>query len=127
MAISGSSVIRIELNDRGDPAAWDLTEATMTMDDAWHDLDLSAIVPADAAWVLLRVLISDPNIDDSLQFRKNGNINTYAVSRVICQVANQNIEAELLVPCDAARVIEYLANAVITSINIVVLGWINGA
>ena len=127
MGISGASVIRIELNDRGDPAAFDVTEATMTMDNTWQNLDLSAIVPADAAWILLRVNASCGNSDSDLYFRKDGNANAIATPGLKIQVSNFLLEAELLVACSAARIIEYKANRVFNSINIVVLGWINGA
>ena len=30
-------------HDRGDPAAWDWTQADLTMNNAWHDLDVAAI------------------------------------------------------------------------------------
>jgi len=127
MTISGASVIRIELNDRGDPAAFDVTQATMTMNNTWQNLDLSAVVPADAAWILLRVQISDPTVSDNLYFRKDGNANAIGTPGLVQQVANVINEAEILVPCSAARIIEYKANAVFTVINIVVLGWINGS
>lgn len=127
MTISGASVIRIELIDRGDLAAFDVTEATMTLNNAWQNLDLSAIVPADASWVLLRVQISDPNVGDNLYFRKDGNANAIATPGIVAQVADIINEAEILVPCSAARIIEYKGNAAITIVNIAVLGWICGA
>ena len=127
MAISGASVIRIELNDRGDPAAVDINEATMTLNNTWQNLDLSAIVPADAAWVLLRAVINDPNIGRTLHFRKDGNANAIAIPGLVVQVVNQDREAQRFVPCSAARVIEYRGSAAIASVDIAVLGWINGA
>lgn len=127
MTISGVSVMRIELNDRGDPAAFDVTEATMTLNNTWQNLDLSAIVPADAAWILLRAVINDPNIGRTLHFRKDGNANAIAIPGLVVQVANQDREAQRLVPCSAARFIEYRGSAAIASVDIVVLGWINGA
>lgn len=128
MGISGpAGVIRIELNDRGDPAAFDLTEASpMTMDNTWVNWDVQAIVGVDATWVLLRVVLNDPNIADYLHFRKDGNANAIAIVGLVAQVANQDVEAELLVPCSNAQVIEYRANAALASCDIVVLGWING-
>lgn len=125
--LSGASVIRIELNDRGDPAAVDITQATMTLNNAWQDLDLSAIVPADAAWVLLRVQIQDATPGLTLHFRKDGNANAFAIPGIVVQVNGVSNEAEILVPCSAARVIEYRGSAAIATVNIVVLGWINGA
>ena len=127
MAISGASVIRIELNDRGDPAAIDITEATMTLNNTWQNLDLSAIVPADAAWILLRVQITDTNPGRTLHFSKDGNVNAITIPGIIVQVNGVSNEAEILVPCSAARIIEYRGSAALATVNIVVLGWINGA
>jgi len=126
MGLTGlGSVTVIQLADRGDPAAFDKTEADLTMDNAWHDLDLSAIVTdTDASWILLRVILNDPNVGDNLLFRKNGNSNAIATPGIIAQVANQDIECEILVPCDTSQVIEYKANAALTSVDIVVLGWV---
>lgn len=125
MGLSGTSVTLIQLADRGDPAGFDKTEADLTMDNAWHDLDLSAIVvDTDASWILLRVLLNDANIADNLVFRKNGNANAIATPGIVAQVANQDVEAEILVACDTSQVIEYKANAALGSCDIVVLGWI---
>ncbi len=125
MGASGVSTTLIQLADRGDPAAFDYTEADLTMNAAWHDLDVSAIVvDVDASWVLLRVVLSDANIADNINFRKNGNANAIAVQGVVAQVANQNVDQIILVPCDTSQVIEYMANAALGSCDIVVMGWI---
>ena len=125
MGASGVSVTVIQLADRGDPAAYDYNEAGLTMDNAWHDLDVSAIVTdTDASWVLLGVLLNDPNVGDNIMFRKNGNANAISMAGVIAQVANQDIFAQVLVPCDTSQIIEYRANAALTSCDMVVMGWI---
>lgn len=116
----------IQLQDRGDPAAFDLTEAAMTMDAGWHDWDVSAIVAdPDASWVLLRVLANDATPNTKLNFRKNGNANAIAAPGVVCQVNGIAVDAEILVPCDTSQVIEYMATAAWDSIDIVVLGWVS--
>jgi len=125
MGISGISTTLIQLADRGDPAAYDYTEAGLTMDNAWHNLDVSAIVTdTDASWVLLGVLLNDPNVGDNIMFRKDGNANAISMAGVIAQVANQDIFAQVLVPCSTSQVIEYRANAALASCDIVVMGWI---
>lgn len=125
MGLSGTSVTLIQLADRGDPAGYDYAETDLTMDNAWHDLDLSAIVTdSDASWVLLNVVLNDANVGDNLLFRKNGNANAISAPGIIAQVANQDIIAEVLVPCDTSQVIEYKANAALGSVDIVVMGWI---
>ena len=125
MGISGISATLIQLAERGDPAAYDYTEAGLTMDNAWHNLDVSAIVvDTDASWVLLYVVLNDPNVGDNILFRKDGNANAIAAPGLIAKVANQDISAEILVPCSTSQVIEYKANAALASCDIVVMGWI---
>ena len=118
MGISGASVIRIELNDRGDPAAFDVTQAAMTLNNAWQNLDLSAFVPADAAWILLRVEINDTNPGRTLHFRKDGNANAIAIPGIVVQVSGVSNEVEILVPCSAARIIEYRGSAALATVNV---------
>ena len=125
MGISGISTTLIQLADRGDPAAYDYTEAGLTMNNTWQNLDVSAVViDTDASWVLLAVLLNDPNVGDNIMFRKDGNANAIAMAGVIAQVANQDVFAQVLVPCSTSQVIEYRANAALASCDIVVLGWI---
>jgi hypothetical protein len=125
MGLSGASVTIIQLAERGDPAAFDLTEAGMTMDAAWHNWDVSAIVTdPDASWVLLRVLADDATPGTSLQFRKDGNANAIAAPGVVAQVNGIPIDQEKLVPCSTSQIIEYMASAAWDSIDIAVLGWI---
>lgn len=121
-----NSVTVIQLQDRGDPAAYDFTEAALTMDGAWHDLDLSAIVAdPDGSWVLLRVVGNDATPGTTLQFRKNGNANAISAPGIVAQVNGVAVDAEILVPCSTTQVIEYMASAVWDSIDIVVLGWVS--
>lgn len=127
MGLGGpTGVTVIQLQDRGDPAAVDKTEADLTMDGAWHDLDLSAIVAdSDASFILLRVLADDTTPGTTLHFRKNGNANAIAIQGLVASVASVPIEAVLLVPCDTGQVVEYIASAAWDSIDIVVLGWVS--
>lgn len=127
MGLSGlGAVTVIQLNDRGDPAAYDKTEADLTMDGAWNNLDLSAIVTdTDASWILLNVVLNDADVGDYLLFRKDGNSNAIATPGIIAQVASQDICGQVLVPCSTSQVIEYKANAALGSVDIVVMGWVS--
>lgn len=114
----------IEITERGDPSASDFTDASLTTDGTWRDLDLSSIVPAGAVMVLLRVVVEDDAAESYLQFRKNGNSNSYAVNGVYTQVSGVLIEDSIPVFCDSSRVIEYRgSNLTFTSISIDVIGW----
>ncbi len=111
--------------DRGDAMGDDFTLSDFITDNTWRNLDLSAIVPAGARWVILYIRISDDAIGSAMVFRKDGNSNAYTVSAVRTQAANVEIEATLFVPCSTARVIEYKgSNLTFSAIIIAVLGWI---
>jgi len=120
---SGAVDYAFGYNDRGDPASYDLTEATMTLDGTWYDWDLSGIVPAGAKAVVLNVEITDNLAGKCLGFRKNGNSNAIAIQSVPTQAANNKMCGCLTVACDSARKIEYAGDAGIDNIDIVVTGW----
>lgn len=109
-------------HDRGDPGAFDFAIGDLTEDDAWHDLDLSGIVPAESKTVLLRVQMQSAVINRVIAFRENGNSNIYNYLRVTAQVADQTIEMDVIVSMDENRVIEYIMND-LTVANITVAGW----
>lgn len=109
--------------DRGDAVAYDVTEAQMTMNGQWHDWDFSAIVPAGAIAVLLKVNLTDNTAGAMLMFRKNGNSNIINTSDFRVVVANQPREQDMIVACDANRVIEYLASEALIDVNMGIRGW----
>ncbi len=110
--------------NRGDPSAYDFTVTSFTTDGTWRDLDLSAIVPTGAKAVLLLVSVKDDIVNAAIGFRRNGNSNTIAASTILVQVANYINTQDIIVACDANRIIEYQASAVtFTNINVAVLGW----
>ena len=122
ITISGSSG---GFGDRGDPSSFDYTEADLTTDGGWYDLDLSSIITSSAATaVALRVTIQDDAAGSYVQFRKNGNSNTTNVSTLRTQVANVSIDGDLIVPLDSNRTIEYrTSNTTFSNIYIAVKGW----
>jgi len=110
--------------DRGDPNAWDFTLGDLTTDGAWHDLDLSGIVPDGAKAVLLRIDLEDDAINSQLLLRKKGNANAVNMIESLTQVANQDYVVDAVCPCSDERYLEYKAsNLVWTEIDIVVKGW----
>lgn len=118
-AASGKFVPR-----NSDAAAFDYTVGAFTTDGTYRDKDLSAIVPAGAIAVLLRVQIQDDAVASTFGFRRNGNANGYDGAYLYTQVANVLIEREMTVPCDANRVVEYWgSNLAFSSINVLVMGW----
>lgn len=110
--------------DRGDPATFDYAIGDLTEDDAWHDLDLSAIVGTGAKAVHLLVVYTADTVAKSAKFRKNGNSNELNISDARCQVANVSVTGDFVVALDTNGVIEYyLDSTETTACNILVRGW----
>ena len=118
LAVSGTYV------DRGDPAAYDYTQATLTTDGTWRDLDLSGIVPAGAKAVSINLLLADDVAGSFFALRKNGNTNAFLQTPFYIQVVGRLSGHTVTVACDTNRVIEYFAsNLTWSTITIVVNGW----
>jgi len=109
--------------DRGDPSIYDWSQSTLTMDNAYHDLDCSSVVPSNATAIMFKVYASDNTINTSFIMRKNGNSNAYANGRVRTQVVNQAIDTMLIIPCDSNQVVEYRATEAFTGLQVTILGW----
>lgn len=110
--------------DRGDPANMDFATASFTKDWTWRDLDLSAIVPAGAKAVVVRVKGQSTVNWGSFYLRKNGNVNFAVTSGLVCVIANAPFHVHMTVAIDANRKIEYIAeNVTWTTLDLVVMGW----
>lgn len=110
--------------DRGDAAANDFTLADLTADSAYHDLDLSSIVPAGAKAVVLKLAIMDTATTNRILIvRKNGNTNAINIFQTRTQVANIYNDTTGIIPCDSSRVIEYSVTTGTDFAVIHVLGW----
>ncbi|MCJ7777741.1 MAG: hypothetical protein MUP16_05450 [Sedimentisphaerales bacterium] len=110
--------------DRGDPAAFDFTVVNFTCDNEWHELDLSAIVPAEATAVILKLQLKTAAVAKYIYFRKNGNVNPYNSSFLATQVTNLWVGNDLIIALDTNKKVSYIATAYAwTAINVTVAGW----
>lgn len=110
--------------DRGDPAVYDYVKGDLTIDGAWHDMDLSAIAPAGAKAVLICGEVEGAGTDWEIRFRKNGNTNEINSCDMETIRANVERHRSMIVACDTNRVIEYkVDNQAWTTINLVIRGW----
>ena len=81
-------------------------------------------MPAGATAVLLRIRLSDDAVGTYIRFRKNGNSNATNRGEVITQVAGVTLMQEVIVACDAGRVIEYYGrNVAFVLLSVLVAGW----
>lgn len=110
--------------DRGDPPIPDFDKFDFIPDDAWHELDLSGIVPAGAVAVALSVILQNIAAGRVMNFRKAGNTGAYNASRNHIDVATLFIVNDNVVSVDADRKIEYyLSTPGWITIGITVKGW----
>jgi hypothetical protein len=110
--------------DRGDPVAWDKSLIDFTTDGAWHDLDLSAIVPAGATAVVVLVYILDNAAGSEFDLKKAGV--TLPIDGIggVLPIFNQHMLFSGIVDCSIDRKIQYWAtNTTWTDIYLVVTGW----
>jgi hypothetical protein len=90
---------------RGDPGSADFTLGDLTVDNDWHDLDLSAIVPANAQAINLKVNIRANVISNRFAIRRKDVSNEWNTLVVWTQVANVRKGVLEPVACDADRVV----------------------
>lgn len=110
--------------DRGDPASYDYAKEDLTIDGVWHDLDLSAIVPATARVVLLSGRVEGNAVDWGIKFRKNGNTNEINKCSMETIRANVIRHRSCIVPIGSDQILEYnVDNQVWTTLDVVVRGW----
>lgn len=110
--------------DRGDPAAYDFTTVDFTADSAWHELDLSGIVPAGPKGVCINIHAVNIAISKRAWFRRHGNVNNKNCSCIAAQVANNIIAFDIVVPVSTDRKIDYLLQEGLwTTFDFIVKGW----
>lgn len=105
-------------------AAYDWTQANLTEDGNWHELDCSPYVPTGAKAILFEVQIRNSAIDKRLRLRYPGDANAPGWLRFNTQVANIYRHGEMIMSCDADRKVEYYFTAGgWTGERISILGW----
>jgi hypothetical protein len=124
-AIADSGLLFTSFVDRGDPSAVDFAHGALTINGAYHNLDLSSIVPAGAKAVLIRLTLANATSGVYFRMRENGNSNTFNnFGYVIPTSSGPGQSVSAVVACDTDRVIEYaIENSGSWSIGLTVGGW----
>jgi hypothetical protein len=108
---------------RGDPVAYDYTQATITIDSGWHTMDLSAIIPANAKLVKLRAVISKTDVSQELRLREAGLTNDVVAEHLWSIAGFVIVDKTFDIPCVGQQVEYYATAGVWNTIGIVVVGW----
>lgn len=93
--------------DRGDPASYDFSGDNFIIDGSWHTWDLSSIVPPNARLITFQIRLLCTNSGTQIQFRKNGNLNSFVYARTAIIVADMNQHFAPRCACDSGRKIQY--------------------
>lgn len=110
--------------DRGDPADYDYAKEDLTIDGAWHDMDLSEIVPEKAKAVFIIGHLQGNGIDWTIMLRKNGNTNEVVHGGMETIRANVERHRSSIVALDNNRVIEYkIDDQNWDTLDLAVKGW----
>lgn len=110
--------------DRGDTFPEDFSTVDLVTDGAFHELDLSAIVPAGAVLVLIHCGFSGTSAPANAAFRKPGYITGWNVAAVTLLVAGLARRPDVIVPLSPDRKIEYkFAGPGWTAQDMTIRGW----
>lgn len=110
--------------NRGDPHSQDWDHATLTFDGAWHDLDLSSIVPINTRAVVLRVAWQATLLPFYINFRRKGNVDWPNVAECRNLVSGIVHHVDKTVAVDSNREIQYKAYITAPSMLLItVAGW----
>lgn len=110
--------------DRGDPVGEDFGEGDLTADEAFHDLDLSSIVPVGTKAVKFRWQIMCGFTNQYLAIRKKGNVGAMNLFQAKTQEANVANMGDGEVYVNTDRKAEYkLSNVAWTHIRIVIASY----
>ncbi|MBA7611858.1 hypothetical protein ES703_19089 [subsurface metagenome] len=110
--------------DRGDPDVYDYAKEDLTIDGAWHDLDLSGIVSEKAKAVFIIGHLEGNGVDWHIKFRKKGNVNEVAHGGMETLRANVERHRSSIVALDADRKIQYkVDDEAWTTLSLAVKAW----
>ena len=105
------------------PGNWDKNLGDFTIDDGWHDMDLSGIIPAGVVGVVFKIGLLADAVNKYIYIVEAANL--YSGMSVLSQYANVYNFQHGVVKAPTNRVFKYRANNAvsITQIRLAVLGW----
>jgi len=110
--------------NRGDPDTLDFVMGDLTLDNDYHDMDVSGVVGVGIRLVWMLVSIKAAEADKDINFRTKGATNEVNRGRVRTHVAAQWQDTDVFVVTDSSGVFSYKAVAATwQGVNICVRGW----
>jgi len=110
--------------DRGDPENYDFVYTDLIRDGAFHDLDLSGIIPKGRPLLIVRLSLRTGTGIGSVWFKPKGMTYDKNSSTVYTQLQDVIYSLDISVYPNADGFIEYYVSGdVFNIINIIVRGW----
>ncbi|MBA7611857.1 hypothetical protein ES703_19088 [subsurface metagenome] len=109
--------------DRGDVEFADWNRDDLTIDGAWHELDVSAIVPANASAILFNMWMEDGVVHQFAGLRKSGRVYAWMEWGGWTQVGGAVVQQGIIVPTSPNGKVEYLVHTGMDWIFFTVRGW----
>jgi len=106
-----------------DPAVYDFGSATLTEDSAWHDLDLSGIVPVGTKAVQILIYCYDTSAGKSFEIRQKGVTNDIDRVPVFSIVSSAVVLQMGIVSVDSNRLCQYYVTSGMDAEGLIVQGW----
>lgn len=122
--VSDQNYLQTSYVDRGPLGSYDWETGDFTKDGAWHDLDLSAIVPAGTKAVAFSLRIKTPIVNKLFILKPKGLGPAWYFAGAVTQIADMAQYLDLCCACDVNRKIEYnITPTTWTYITLTVKGW----
>jgi len=123
--IGGQVQVGDSFTSRGDASAYDLDQDTMSLDGAFHDWDLTSIVPVGTKVVVVKATITDGTVGRYVWLQQKGFTGNRNYALLAALVANKSMTGHFLLSVDSDdRLLEYVTPAAaIDVIGLIIIGW----
>jgi len=109
--------------DRGDIAASDWLVGDFTRDNAWHDLNLSGVIPSGLSLVHFRCFILSTVVNKAAMFRTKGNSNEINMHKFWVPVASMWHQMDFMIPPSVDNKVQYrISSTDITGMSLSIVG-----
>ena len=118
-AASMTYVTRAVLED------YDYEHTDLDTDAAWHDLDLTGIIPVEAKVVFIHVKLRAATVGSFIGFKPAGDSAHYGQMQAHINVANKDIHGYFTIPLRGTGIVQYQAsNVTWTFLRTIITGWL---
>jgi hypothetical protein len=108
---------------RGDPSNYDFNLGALSIDGAWHILNLASLIPANAKLVHLGLCVIADTIGLTFSIKKSSIVNDYNISSIVTQNSYTPNSIDVIVDCTAQQIKYRAYTGTWDTLGIIVMGW----